>query len=205
MSVDRTSAVTSRRRLPVLLAVLAIALSWLQIGVSGSALAQHADPAVRYMDGVARELIAASRTNSPATLQSVILRHADLGYMGAQGLGDYGTQLSAADKPAYLSGMTRWMARYATSEATKYQVSHLTFQPDARPAKYGLTVDSTVHMRDGSSYDVSWLLSKSGAGYKVRDAQVMSFWMTPQLNRLFSSYISENGGQVKALVIALNR
>ena len=41
--------------------------------------------------------------------------------------------------------------------------------------------------------------------YKVRDAQVMSFWMTPQLNRLFSAYISENGGHVKALVIALNR
>lgn len=205
MAAYRTSDLSSRRRLPVVLALVALALSWLQVGLAGNASAQHADPAVRYMDTVAKELIAASRTRSPATLQSVILRHADLGYMGAQGLGDYGTQLAAADKPAYLTGMTRWMARYATSEATKYQVSHVTFQSQARPAKYGLTVDSTVHMRDGSSYDVSWLLSRQGGGFKVRDAQVMSFWMTPQLNRLFSSYINENGGQVKALVIALNR
>ena len=97
------------------------------------------------------------------------------------------------------------MARYATGEAAKYQLSHVTFQPAARPAKYGLMVDSTVHLRDGTTYDVSWLLNRTGNSYKVRDAQVLSFWMTGQLNRLFASYISENGGQAKALVIALNR
>ncbi len=205
MSASRAPFFAIGRRLPMLLALVAIALGSLHFAAATPTSAQASDPAVRYMDGVAKELIAASRTRSAATLQSVILRHADLGYMGAQGLGDYGSQLSAADKPAYFTGMTRWMSRYAISEAGKYQVSHVTFQPSARPAKYGLTVDSTVHMRDGSSYDVSWLLNRSGGGYKVRDAQVMSFWMTPQLNRLFSSYISENGGHVKALVIALNR
>lgn len=197
-----SSAMTYPRRLLVLGSLLAAMVA----AFAGTpARAQHADPAVRYMDQVARELIAASRTRSPATLQSVIMRHADLGYMGAQGLGDYGTQLAAADKPAYFSGMARWMSRYAISESSKYQVSHVTFTGDARPARYGTTVDSTVHMRDGSSYDVSWLLTRHGQGFKVRDAQVMSFWMTPQLNRLFSNYIAENGGQVKALVIALNR
>jgi phospholipid transport system substrate-binding protein len=205
MSASRAPFFAIGRRLPMLFALVAIALGSLHFAAATPTSAQASDPAVRYMDGVAKELIAASRTRSAATLQSVILRHADLGYMGAQGLGDYGSQLSAADKPAYFTGMTRWMSRYAISEAGKYQVSHVTFQPSARPAKYGLTVDSTVHMRDGSSYDVSWLLNRSGGGYKVRDAQVMSFWMTPQLNRLFSSYISENGGHVKALVIALNR
>ena len=66
-------------------------------------------------------------------------------------------------------------------------------------------VDSTIHMRDGASYDVAWLLARNGTSYKVRDAQILTFWMTGQLNRLFSSYISENGGQARALVIALNR
>jgi phospholipid transport system substrate-binding protein len=201
MTVNRMPALRNGH----LLAVLAVALAWLQIGAGTFAAAQSADPAVRYMDGVAKELIAASRTRSAATLQSVIMRHADLAYMGGQGLGEYGSQLSAADKPAFLTGMARWMARYATGEAAKYQISHATFQPSARAAKYGLMVDSTVHMRDGSSYDVAFLLTKAGGGYKVRDAQILSFWMTGQLNRLFSSYISENGGQPKALVIALNR
>ena len=193
------------RRFAGALAIVALGvMAGFSAGTSDSQ-AQSADPAVRYMDGVAKELISASRTRSAATLQSVIMRHADLAYMGGQGLGEYSHQLAGPDKQAFLTGMARWMSRYATSEAPKYPLSHVTFQPNARPAKYGLMVDSTVHLRDGSTYDVSWLLTRSGGGYKVRDAQVLSFWMTGQLNRLFSSYISENGGQARSLVIALNR
>ena len=184
MSASDTPAPITRR-LASLLGAAALVSAIASPGGIGSAHAQTADPAVRYMDQVAKELIAASRTRTPAALQSVIMRH--------------------ADKPSFMAGMTRWMSRYAITEAQKYQVSHVTFQPAARPAKYGLTVDSTVHMRDGSSYDVSWLLGRSGGAFKVRDAQVMSFWMTPQLNRLFSNYINENGGHVRALVVALNR
>ena len=191
-------------RMAVLLAL--IAGLWAAAPITGhEANAQSSDPAVRYMDGVAKDLIGASRTRSAATLQSVILRHADLSYMGGQGLGEFGNQLGPAEKQAYFTGMTRWMSRYAIGEAQKYQISHVTFQPNARPAKYGLMVDSTVHMKDGASYDVAWMLGKNGSTYKVRDAQVLTFWMTGQLNRLFTGYIAENGGQAKALVLALNR
>jgi phospholipid transport system substrate-binding protein len=169
------------------------------------ASAQLADPAVAYMDRAAKDIIAASRTRSLATLQSAIMRHADLGYMGGIGLGDYRDKLVPTDKQTYYTGMTRFMSKYALSEGQKYQVSHLTFQPGSRPAKYGLMVDSTVHMRDGSSYDVQWMLYKQPGGYKIRDAQILTFWMTPQLQRLFTNYIGENGGNVKALLIALNR
>ncbi len=199
-------ATNAGRAWRVSLVVALIAALWAVVPFFRSdAHAQAADPAVRYMDGVAKELIGASRTRSAATLQSVILRHADLGYMGGQGLGEFGNQLGPAEKQAYFTGMTRWMSRYAIGEAQKYQISHVTFQPAARPAKYGLMVDSTIHMKDGASYDVAWMLAKTGSTYKVRDAQVLTFWMTGQLNRLFTGYINENGGQAKALVLALNR
>jgi phospholipid transport system substrate-binding protein len=167
--------------------------------VSGDAVA------VSFMNTASKEIIAASRTRSIATMQSAIMRHADLGYMGGIGLGDYRDKLVAGDKQSYYTGMTRFMAKYALSESQKYQVSHLTFQPVGRPAKAGLMVDSTVHMRDGSSYDVQWMLSKTGNSYKIRDAQILTFWMTPQLQRLFTNYIGENGGNVKSLLVALNR
>ncbi len=189
-------------------AVTALALAMLLgfgLLTQTAASAQSADPAVRYMDGVARELILASRTRSAATLQSVILRHADLAYMGGQAIGEYGSQLAATERPAYLNGMVRFMAKYATSEASNYPISHVTFQPASRPAKYGLMVDSTIHLRDGSSYDVAFMLSRSGNTFKVRDAQILAFSLTSQLNRLFTNYISEQGGQVRALVLALNR
>ena len=54
-------------------------------------------------------------------------------------------------------------------------------------------------------YDVRWLVVKRGQTYKVRDAQVIGFWMTSFLDNLFQSFISDNGGNPKALVVALNR
>jgi phospholipid transport system substrate-binding protein len=41
--------------------------------------------------------------------------------------------------------------------------------------------------------------------FKVRDAEIIGFEMTSFLNNLFQNYISENGGNPRTLVIALNR
>ncbi|MEL6292220.1 MAG: hypothetical protein AAFQ44_10530 [Pseudomonadota bacterium] len=49
------------------------------------------------------------------------------------------------------------------------------------------------------------MLVPRGKSFKVRDAQVLGFWVSPFLTRLFENYISENGGRVEALVLALNR
>ena len=40
--------------------------------------------------------------------------------------------------------------------------------------------------------------------YKIRDAQVVGFWLTPFQRNLFRDYVRENGGNVNALVFALN-
>jgi phospholipid transport system substrate-binding protein len=69
----------------------------------------------------------------------------------------------------------------------------------------GVMVDSKVTMEDGSVYEIRWLLAKYGDSYKVRDAMVVGFWMTPFLKQLFENYIAENGGNPSALVAALNR
>ena len=59
--------------------------------------------------------------------------------------------------------------------------------------------------RGGSGYDVRWALTKYGTSYKVRDAMVLGFWMTPFLKNLFEDYIAKNGGNPRALTAALNR
>jgi phospholipid transport system substrate-binding protein len=69
----------------------------------------------------------------------------------------------------------------------------------------GVNVDSRIELRDGSSYDVRWLVVRRGSGWKVRDAQVLGFWMSPFMQRLFENYISENGGNPQALILALSR
>jgi len=163
-----------------------------------------ADPAVAFMEKVARELLAATRSKSPALIASVIHRYADTGYIGSYSLGNYRTQLTATDRPGYLAGMVRFIGRYTANEAPKYPVASYRITGSVRGAQ-GTMVDSVITLRDGSSYDVRWLVVKRGAGYRVRDAMVYGFWMTPFLKKLFENYIAENGGHVRALVAVLSR
>jgi phospholipid transport system substrate-binding protein len=164
----------------------------------------RADPAVEFMDKVAKELLAATRAKSPALVSAAVHRFADTSYIGSYSLGSYREQLSAADRPGYLAGMVRFLGRYAAMEAPKFPVASYRITGSVRGAQ-GIMVDSVITLRDGSTYDVRWLLKQTGSTYRVRDAMVYGFWMTPFLRKLFESYIAENGGHVRALVAVLNR
>jgi len=166
--------------------------------------ARAADPAVEFMEKVARELLAASRSKSPALVSAVIHKYADTGYIGSYSLGSYRSQLTPTDRPGYLAGMVRFIGRYTANEAPKYPVASYRITGSVRGGQ-GIMVDSVITLRDGSSYDVRWLLSNKGSTYRVRDAMVYGFWMTPFLKKLFENYIAENGGHVRALVAVLSR
>ena len=156
------------------------------------------------METVARELLAASRSRSPDLMASVVQRYGDVGYIGNYALGSYRGQLSPADRQTYLNGMSRYIGRYTVAEAPKYPVAKYEIFSSVQGGS-GLMVDSRITLRDGTTYDVRWLLAKYGSTYRVRDAMVYGFWMTPFLKKLFENHISENGGNVKSLVAALNR
>ena len=71
--------------------------------------------------------------------------------------------------------------------------------------RIGKFIDSRITLRDGSEYEIRWLLSKYGGTYRVRDAMVYGFWLTPFLRKIFENYVAEHGGNVKALVSVLNQ
>lgn len=171
----------------------------------GAGAARADQAAARYMDQVARELVAAMRTRSPDVIASVMRRRGDVAWIGSSALGNYRPRIAATDRNTYLGGMVRFIARYSASQAPSYPVASYQVL-GTKPGPKGLVyVDTRVQMTSGTSYDVRWLLAKSGGAYKVRDAEVMGFWMTPLLRKIFEDYIGENGGRVKALVTALNR
>jgi phospholipid transport system substrate-binding protein len=166
------------------------------------------DPAVQFVQRMARELIAANRTGSDVVFADTLKRNANISAIGTYALGSYHGQLNQASRESYLSGMVRFISRYAATESKKYQVSHLQVMGPAQRVNAGIVVDTKVFLRDGQSYDVQWLLQQTGSGYRVRDAKVQvllgEYWMTPFLKDLFEKYIAENGS-VNALVMALNR
>lgn len=173
--------------------------------LASAAQSVAADPAVVFLDRVAKEAIMASRSRSPSALQAVVGRYADSSGIGAYALGDYRSRLDPVDREAYTTGMIRFIGRYAATEAPKYPVQRVTFTPEARQTRAGIIVDSTVVLQDGSTHEVAWLLTRAGNSYKIRDAQVMSFWLTSFLKKLFEDYIGQNNGSVKALVMVLQR
>ena len=183
----------------------------LMVGAFATALvtarpAAAADPAVVYMSQVGRELMAAARSQSPGMIAQVIQKHGDVPFIALSALGSYRQRLTEADKPEYIAGTARFMARYAASKAPEYPVARVDWSNESIRGGNGATyVDSTVTLRDGSSYEVRWLVRKVGSGYKVRDATVLGFWMTAQLKTMFENYVSENGGNVRALTTVLNR
>jgi phospholipid transport system substrate-binding protein len=165
----------------------------------------RAETATAYMQRVANELIAASRSGSTLAFAAVIRNHADVPWLGLYSLGNYRAGLTIADRPTYYNGMVNFIARYAAQESPKYPVASGVVAGAAEETSEGVQVDSRVTLRTGESYDVRWLLVRRGQTFKVRDAQVVGFWMSPFLKQLFENYISENGGNPRALVIALNK
>src|SRR5262245_47916612 len=183
--------------------VLAIACAlWLSFVPSP---ASAADPAVKFMAQVGRELMAAARTRSPGVMSSVIQRYGDISFIGLYSLGSYKNRLPEPERTTYYTGMVRFIGRYAATNAPKYQVAKVEWTNESIRASNGIMVDSTVTMEDGSTYEVRWLLTKFGGSYRVRDAMVMGLWMTPFLKQLFEDYIAQNGGNPRALVAVLNR
>ena len=179
-------------------------LAMLWIGMA-AVPARAADPAVIFMAQVGKELMAAARTRSAGAMAGAVERHADLTQIGLYSLGEYRARLPEVERPSYFTGMARFIGRYAAAESPKYQVARVEWANQSVRSGSGVMVDSRIIMADGSGYDVRWALTRYGGSFKVRDAMVLGFWMTPFLKSLFEDYIAKNGGNPRALAAALNR
>ena len=175
------------------------------IAVVFTGIAVRAETPAGYMKRVAGELLAAHRSGSASQFAKVLAANADVPSIGLSALGSYARRLPRSDRPVYYSGMVNFIARYAAKESPNYPVSRIIVTAQSRGATHGTYVDTRVRLRNGDGYDVRWLVVRRGKSYKVRDAQVIGFWMTSFLDNLFQNYISENGGNPKSLVVALNR
>lgn len=182
---------------------------WLMILVAtfagiGSVGARAETPAV-YMQRVQNELMYAQRQGGISAYANVLRRHMDVQNIGLTALGPHARTLPKTDRPAYYNGMINFIAKYAAKEGPKYIVTKAVVTGQGAGDAGGTNVDTHITLADGSGYDIRWLVMKTSEGYKVRDAQVVGFWMTSFLDDLFQNYITENGNNPRALVLALSR
>ncbi len=173
--------------------------------VAFSAGSASAEQAAAYMQRVQNELMAAQRSGSSTAFQNVLRKHMDVPSIGLTALGEHARSLPKTDRPAYYAGMIKFISNYAAKEAPKYPVASASVTGMGEETAGGATVDSKINLRSGEGYDIRWKLVRTGGTFKVRDAQVVGFWMTSFLDNLFQNYIAENGNNPRALVMALNR
>ncbi len=164
-----------------------------------------AEAPATYMQRVSNELMAAQRAGSSAAFQNVLRKHMDVPSIGLTALGEHARILPKTERPAYYNGMIKFISNYAAKEAPKYPVAKALVTGQGEETAGGASVDTTITLKTGETYDIRWKLVRSGQTFKVRDAQVVGFWMTSFLDNLFQNYITENGNNPRALVVALNR
>jgi phospholipid transport system substrate-binding protein len=201
LALSAIPSLLSRRSFALVLAATTMAASL--AGGAGSALAE--DAAVKFMRKAAASLLGAQKTGSQRAFEASVQKYGHVPAIGLYALGNYRRGLDHGDRRSYYRGLVRFIGRYAASEAPKYPVADVKFAPSAIRDGRSVMVDSQVILKDGTTYDVRWMLIQNRKSYKVRDAQVLGFWVSPFLQRLFENYIAENGGRVGSLVMALNR
>lgn len=164
-----------------------------------------ADAPAAFMQRVSKELLRAHRANSEAKLTRVIRSRGDVAAMGRFSLGTYYARLKNGSRTSYFNGMTKFMARYVVSQSKTYRVARAEILRPSKRRGRDFTVDSRVTLTDGTVYNVQWLLAKRGKTFKVRDVNVLGFWVMPFQRNLFRSYVRKANGNVNALVLALNQ
>ncbi|MEQ1695995.1 MAG: ABC transporter substrate-binding protein [Hyphomicrobiaceae bacterium] len=192
------------RVLPAVVTRMLAAILFGVISMIATATA-HAETAAAFMQRASSDLLASNRTLSATGFSAAIRRYGDVPAIGIGALGNYAGSLPKTDRPLYYNGMVNFIGRYAAKESSKYQIVKATILGQSEEDARGASVETRIHLSGGESYDVRWLLVRNGSSFKIRDAQVLGFWMSPFLGTLFQNYIAENGGSSKALIMALNR
>lgn len=182
--------------------VMAATIGLLSLAASAAA---HAETAAAFMQRVSSDLIAANHGQSATGFSAAIRRYGDVPTIGLGALGQYAGALPKNDRPLYYNGLINFMARYAAKNSGKYRVAKATILGQSEEDARGASVETRVTLSTGESYDVRWKLVRSGGSFKIRDAEVLGFSMTPLIGKTFQDYLAENNGSSKALIIALSR
>ncbi|MGI9482128.1 MAG: ABC transporter substrate-binding protein [Hyphomicrobiales bacterium] len=193
-----------RRLLPILVAGVFVCVGLLFAPVE-RVDAARVDPAAKFMQRVANDLQAAGRLGSRNAFHKSIQKYADISYIGTVSLGVYLPKLKKSKKKDYYNGVKRFMAKYFAIQSRNYKVTKAQILSQSKKQGRNILVDSRVYLSNGKSYKVTWKLVRSGKSYRVQDARVLGFWLTPFLRDAFVGYVKQNRGNVNSLIVALKR
>jgi phospholipid transport system substrate-binding protein len=172
--------------------------------VATPAVAAGDHPSVGMMRQVGKELLAAHRQGTVSAFLRVVQRYADVPEISTYALGKYSDKIQGGQRSKYQRGVATYMARYFALQSRDYTVAKYEVGEAKVDDNKDVIVESKVYLMTGQVYNVSWRLVWRGGKYKVRDAKVLGFWLTPFQRSDFTSYLDKRNGDINKLIVALN-
>jgi phospholipid transport system substrate-binding protein len=173
------------------------------VALSAEAKAAADHPSISYMKSVGKDLLGAHRHATNASFFRVIQRHADLPSISTFALGDYQSKLPGASRPRYQRGVGAFMARYLAAQSREYPIAKYEVIDAEVGSDKDVLVNTKVYLMSGQVFNVSWKLTWRGGGYKVRDARILGFWLTPYLKNEITGFLAKRNGDFGSLIKAL--
>ena len=200
-------ALHMNRRSFALTATLAALL--LPAGLAPAAAASD-HPAVKFTRQLADELIRAQMVGTVPRFTTVIRRHADIPGISMYTLGNYSSKLPKGKTDQYYKGITAYIAHYFANQTRKYRVLQADVIDAAKGEGNVVIVNALATLEDGNKYRVQFMVRPSSGTWKVVDVKVgvpvlgfvsLTYGMRGDVQR----FLAKKGGDVNALIAALNR
>jgi phospholipid transport system substrate-binding protein len=195
------------RRSFALSATLAALL--LPAGLSPAAAASD-HPAVKFTRQLADELIRAQMVGTVPRFTTVIRRHADIPGISMYTLGNYSSKLPKGKTDQYYKGITAYIAHYFANQTRKYRVLQANVTDATKGEGDLVVVNALATLEDGNKYRVQFMVRPASDTWKVVDVKVgvpvlgfvsLTYGMRGDVQR----FLAKKGGDVNALIAALNR
>lgn len=181
------------------------------LAVAGGPAAASADPAAFVKDmatraiGVLKDTAGGDAKKRETEFRRIFRDNFDIAEIGKFVLGIHWRNASAEQRSEYLKEFETYVVRTYAERLSEYSGEQLEVGRVQSQGEKNF-VDSVIRRPNGAPpIRIVWEVEKSGAGYKVVDLKIENVSMSQTQRSDFSSYISQNGGKVDALIARLKQ
>lgn len=181
------------------------------LAVAGGPAAASADPAAFVKDmatraiGVLKDTAGGDAKKRETEFRRIFRDNFDIAEIGKFVLGIHWRNASAEQRSEYLKEFETYVVRTYAERLSEYSGEQLEVGRVQSQGEKNF-VDSVIRRPNGAPpIRIVWEVEKAGAGYKVVDLKIENVSMSQTQRSDFSSYISQNGGKVDALIARLKQ
>ncbi len=165
---------------------------------------QAASDPEAFVTSVGNNVLDVARQGSEDGFRSLLRANADVETIAVFSLGAYRKNLSAGQKPEYVSLVEAYISRVFTQNAQRLAGKSIEVTGSQKAAD-SVIVKSNLRYDDGHSVPVVWRLVNRGGSYKIFDVNVDGIWLATTQKTNFVAVLKQNNGNIDALLAYLKQ